>query len=118
LEHVPEVVVLGQQLARPLNRRHQVTVELPEFAIRAIHWRVDEANADEEGERVTFNATFSTAEFFLSQRVWKGRRTSLLNRAKLHKTREAVTYDESVVVVGIRRNFGNADRTPGGAAGR
>jgi hypothetical protein len=54
--HVPEVVVLGKQLARPLNRRHQVTVELPEFAIRAIHWRVEEANAgDEEDEQVTFN---------------------------------------------------------------
>jgi hypothetical protein len=43
-------------LARPLDRRRQVAVELPEFAIRAIHWRVDEANSDdEEGEQVTFN---------------------------------------------------------------
>jgi hypothetical protein len=53
---VPEVVILGKQLAKPLNKRRRVTVELPEFAIRAIHRRVDEANAgDEEGEQVTFN---------------------------------------------------------------
>ncbi len=53
---VPEVVILGKQLAKPLNKRRRVTVELPEFAIRAIRWRVDEANAgDDEGEQVTFN---------------------------------------------------------------
>jgi predicted transcriptional regulator len=53
---VPKVVALAKELAKPLNRRRPVTVELPEFAIRAIHWRVDEANADDEaGEHVTFN---------------------------------------------------------------
>ena len=53
------VVILGKELGKPLNKRRKVTVELPEFAIRAIHWRVDEANAgDEEGEQVTFNDVF------------------------------------------------------------
>ena len=53
---VPEVVILGKELGKPLNKRRRVTVELPEFAVRAIHWRVDEANADDaEGEPVTFN---------------------------------------------------------------
>lgn len=53
---MPEVVILGKKLGKPLNKRRRVTVELPEFAVRAIHWRVDEANAgDEEGEQVTFN---------------------------------------------------------------
>ena len=51
-----EVVVLGKRLAKPLNKRRRVTVELPEFALRAINWRVDEANAgDPTGEQVTFN---------------------------------------------------------------
>lgn len=51
-----EAVILGKQLAKPLNRRHRVTVELPEFIVRAIHCRVDEANAnDEETEEVSFN---------------------------------------------------------------
>lgn len=53
---MPEVVVWVKQLAKPLNKRRRVTVELPEFVLRAIHWRVDEANAgDENGEQVTFN---------------------------------------------------------------
>jgi hypothetical protein len=52
---VAEVVAFGRKLGKPLNRRRRVTVELPEFAIRAIHWRVDEANADGDGEHVTFN---------------------------------------------------------------
>jgi hypothetical protein len=53
---MPEVVILGRELGKPLNKRRRVTVELPEFAVRAIHWRVDEANADDaEGEPVTFN---------------------------------------------------------------
>jgi hypothetical protein len=53
---VSNVVSLGKELAKPLNRRRPVTVELPEFAIRAIHWRVEEANADDAaGEHVTFN---------------------------------------------------------------
>ena len=53
---MPELVILGKELAKPLNRRRRVTVELPEFAVRAIHWRVDEANANgEPGEEVTFN---------------------------------------------------------------
>lgn len=53
---MPEVVVMGKQLAKPLNKRRRVTVELPEFAIRAIHRRVDEANeVDDTDEQVTFN---------------------------------------------------------------
>jgi hypothetical protein len=53
---VSELIILGKELAKSLNKRRRVTVELPEFAIRAIHWRVDEANAgDENGEQVSFN---------------------------------------------------------------
>lgn len=53
---MPEVVVWGKHLGKPLNKRRRVTVELPEFVLRAIHWRVDEANAgDENDEQVTFN---------------------------------------------------------------
>ena len=53
---MPELHVLGKQLAKPLNRRRRVVVELPEFAVRAIHWRVEEANAGSEvGDEVTFN---------------------------------------------------------------
>lgn len=51
-----EVVVLGKQLGKPLNRRLSLTVELPEFIVRAINCRVDEANVDDEaGEQVSFN---------------------------------------------------------------
>lgn len=51
-----DVLVMGTRLGEPLNRRREVTVELPEFAIRAIECRVDEANAgDDDGEAVTFN---------------------------------------------------------------
>jgi len=53
---VAEVVILGRQLAKSLNRRRRVVVELPEFAVRAIQHRVDEANGNEpDGELVTFN---------------------------------------------------------------
>lgn len=53
---MPEVVVLGKELGKPLNKRRRVTVELPEFAVRAIHWRVDEANSDgDSDEEVSFN---------------------------------------------------------------
>lgn len=51
-----EVIILGKELAKPLNRRRRVTVELPEFILRALHHRVDEANADDaDGEQVSFN---------------------------------------------------------------
>lgn len=47
---------MGKQLGKPLNRRRRVTVELPEFIVRAIRCRVDEANGDDEaGEQVSFN---------------------------------------------------------------
>jgi hypothetical protein len=50
---VPELLVLGKRSAKPLNRRRRITVELPEFAIRAIQCRVEEANAeDDEQEQV------------------------------------------------------------------
>ncbi|MBV8897233.1 MAG: hypothetical protein JO051_12025 [Acidobacteriaceae bacterium] len=53
---MPELVVMGKQLAKPLNRRRRIAVELPEFAIRAIQCRVEEANAeDDDQEQVTFN---------------------------------------------------------------
>lgn len=53
---VPDVVIFGKELRKQLNRRRRVALELPEFAIRAIHWRVDEANAHgDENEKVTFN---------------------------------------------------------------
>ena len=53
---MPEVLVLGKQLGKPLNRRRRITVELPEFVVRAIEWRVEEANASgEDVEEVTFN---------------------------------------------------------------
>ena len=53
---MPEVIILGKQLAKSLNRRRRVVVELPEFAVRALHHRVDEANGDDtDGEEVTFN---------------------------------------------------------------
>jgi hypothetical protein len=53
---VAEVIALGKQLAKPLNRRRPITVDLPEFIVRAIEWRVDEANADSSNpEEVTFN---------------------------------------------------------------
>ena len=51
-----QVVVLGKQLGEPLNRRRRVTVELPEFVVRAIHCRVDEANSRSDiDEQVSFN---------------------------------------------------------------
>lgn len=51
-----ELVVMGKKLAKSLNRRRRIAVELPEFAVRAIQWRVEEANArDDDEEQVTFN---------------------------------------------------------------
>ena len=51
-----EVVIHGTRLGKPLNRRKRLTVELPEFVIRAIKVRVEEANRDApEGEEVNFN---------------------------------------------------------------
>lgn len=50
------VAVFGTALAKPLNRRRRITVEVPEFVIRAIKCRVDEANEGEaDGEEVGFN---------------------------------------------------------------
>lgn len=51
-----QVAVFGTALAKPLNRRRRITVEVPEFVVRAIRFRVDEANeSDPEGETVSFN---------------------------------------------------------------
>lgn len=51
-----QVAVFGTALAKPLNRRRRVTVELPEFVVRAIKYRVEEANeGDTTGELVSFN---------------------------------------------------------------
>jgi hypothetical protein len=53
---VTEVSVLATALAKPLNRRRRITVEVPEFVVRAIEYRVDEANeGDPDGEPVEFN---------------------------------------------------------------
>lgn len=50
------VVIHGKQLGKPLNRRRRVTVELPEFLMRAIRARVEEANENDPGEEeVSFN---------------------------------------------------------------
>jgi hypothetical protein len=51
-----ELAIFGTALAKPLNKRRRVTVELPEFIIRAIKYRVDEANEnDDTPEEVNFN---------------------------------------------------------------
>lgn len=51
-----QVAVFGTALAKPLNRRRRITVEVPEFVVRAIKFRVDEANAgDTSDEVVSFN---------------------------------------------------------------
>lgn len=51
-----EVSVFGTALAKPLNRRRRITVEVPEFVVRAIKCRVEEANEDgTDGEIVDFN---------------------------------------------------------------
>ena len=51
-----EVAVLGKALAKPLNRRRRITVEVPEFVVRAINCRVEDANeGDTDGETVDFN---------------------------------------------------------------
>lgn len=50
------VVIHGKELGKPLNRRKRVTVELPEFLLRAIRARVDEANENEpDVDEVGFN---------------------------------------------------------------
>ena len=43
--------MFGTTLTKPLDRRTRVTVELPEFVIRAIKYCVDKAN----DEQVTFD---------------------------------------------------------------
>lgn len=51
-----QVAVFGTALAKPLNRRRRITIEVPEFVVRAIKFRVDEANeGDPGGEEVGFN---------------------------------------------------------------
>lgn len=51
-----QVAAFGQALAKQLNRRRRITVEVPEFVIRAIQFRVDEANEGDAGDdAVTFN---------------------------------------------------------------
>lgn len=50
-----QVAIHGTALAKPLNRRRRITVELPEFVIRAIRYRVDEANEDSFDDPVDFN---------------------------------------------------------------
>jgi hypothetical protein len=53
---VTQVAVFGTALAKPLNRRRRITVEVPEFVVRVIKFRVEEANdGDPSGEQVSFN---------------------------------------------------------------
>jgi hypothetical protein len=53
---VTEVAIMGKALAKPLNRRRRISVEVPEFVVRAINCRVEEANdGDPTGEAVDFN---------------------------------------------------------------
>jgi hypothetical protein len=53
---VTQVAVFGTALAKPLNRRRRITIEVPEFVVRAIEFRVEEANdVDTGGEHVSFN---------------------------------------------------------------
>ena len=51
------VVSLSPAVADKLNERHSVTIELPEFAIRALRHRVELANAEtaDEQDLVDFN---------------------------------------------------------------
>jgi hypothetical protein len=61
---VADVIRFAREFAKPLNRRRRVEIELPEFVVRAIEWRVDEANADAASdETVTFN---DVAEWLLA----------------------------------------------------
>lgn len=70
-----QVVIHGKQLAKPLNRRRRVTVELPEFILRAISARVEEANQNgPDDEEVGFN---DVVEWLLVSEV-KIRRLPLL----------------------------------------
>ena len=51
-----QVAVFGTALGKPLNRRRRITVEVPEFVVRAIEHRVEEANEGAPGgEAVGFN---------------------------------------------------------------
>ena len=51
-----QVAIFGSALGKPLNRRRRITVEVPEFVVRAIELRVEEANeVDSGGEEVSFN---------------------------------------------------------------
>jgi len=52
-----DVVSFLATAAEELNERRSVTIELPEFAIRALRYRVEVANeeATDEEDRVTFN---------------------------------------------------------------
>ena len=66
-----QVAVFGTALAKPLNRRRRIAVEVPEFVIRAIKYRVEEANeGDDGGEEVSFN---DVVEWLLVTEVSLGR---------------------------------------------
>jgi hypothetical protein len=59
-----DVIRFARELAKPLNRRRRVELELPEFVVRAIEWRVEEANVGAtDAEEVTFN---DVAEWLLA----------------------------------------------------
>jgi hypothetical protein len=52
-----DMVSFSPVVADKLNERHRVTIELPEFALRALRHRVEVANAEttDEQDRVDFN---------------------------------------------------------------
>ena len=53
---MPEPAVFKRALAEPLNRRRTISIELPEFVIRAVNLRVEDANDGDDGEdAVDFN---------------------------------------------------------------
>jgi len=54
---VTHVAVFGTALAKPLNRRRHITVEVPAFVVRAIEYRVEEANEGEPGGRQSVSTT-------------------------------------------------------------
>ncbi len=53
---------MGKALAKPLNRRRRITVEVPEFVVRAINCRVEEANENDPADEVVdFNDVVDVA---------------------------------------------------------
>lgn len=52
---MPEPAVFKRALAEPLNRRRTLSVELPDFVLRALDMRVDDANQGADEDPVDVN---------------------------------------------------------------